>query len=652
MKLIAVQIANYKCIRDPVSFDISDITCLVGMNESGKTAILEALYRLNPVIPESGEFNVDDDYPRIDVEDYLVDVKNGRKQPATVTRATYSLAEEDCKDLEKDYPGAAARAELTLSKGYDNRLQIEIPVNEELVVQALLRNAGLSPQQLKTRGKLATLADLAGALEGNDAGDASQKLGAVLGEMREKGVGRYLAEKYLSEKIPRFMYFDEFYQMAGHVNLEGLIQRQKDHRLLESDYPLLGLIDLARLDLEEIAAPRRALERDNRLEGASNHLSNTIMKYWSQNAFLEMRFDIRPGLPNDPEGMKTGTNLWCHVYNSRQKVRTLLGNRSRGFLWFFSFLAWFSQHKRKGIPLILLLDEPALYLHGTAQKDLLRYLEDESKTGQQVIYTTQSPYMIDAHRFDRVRVVEDTSALGKQLPAPARMGTRVSTDAQENSAGSVLPLCGALADGLFTDLFSQDHVLIVGDISDLLFCKTISSLLVAGGEAGLDPRWKIIPVGGAERLAAFLSLVGDQGGGVTGSPMVIRKSELGALDSLLKKNLLLKQNIFFYEAFTGAEDADVEDMFDPEFYLGLVNSEFRDSLPRPIKKNILRSEGGRITSMIASYLESASPGAKVQFDRYRPARYFVENSASLQGAISDETWSRFQEMFKKINSAG
>ena len=223
--------------------------------------------------------------------------------------------------------------------------------------------------------------------------------------MRQKGIAKYLAEKYLLNKIPKFMFFDEFYQMAGHVNIEGLIQRQKDKRLLESDYPLLGLIDLARLDLDDIVNPRRALERENRLEGASNHLSDTIMKYWSQNGFLEMRFDIRPGLPNDPEGMKTGTNLWCHVYNSRQKVRTLLGKRSRGFIWFFSFLAWFSQHKRRGIPLILLLDEPDLFLHGTAQRDLLRYLEDESKTGLQVIYATQSPYMIDAHRFDRVRIV-------------------------------------------------------------------------------------------------------------------------------------------------------------------------------------------------------------------------------------------------------
>ena len=523
-------------------------------------------------------------------------------------------------------------------------------MNEEAVVQALLRNAGLSPQQLKIHGKQPTLSDLASSLEGNEAGDASRRLAALIGEMREKGIARYLAEKYLSERIPRFMFFDEFYQMAGHVNIEGLVQRQRDNRLLESDYPLLGLIDLARLDLEGIINPKRALERDNRLEGASNHLSQTIMQYWSQNAFLEMRFDIRPGLPNDPEGMRTGTNLWCHVYNSRQKVRTLLGNRSRGFIWFFSFLAWFSQHKRKGIPLILLLDEPALFLHGTAQRDLLRYLEDESKTGLQVIYTTQSQYMIDARRFDRVRIVEDKGAQGKELLLSVRTGTRVCTDAQDTSAGSILPLYGALADGLYDDLLSQKNTLIVGDIPDLLFLQTISSLLVAGGAVGLDPGWKITPIGGAQKIAVFLSLVRDQRSSADLIPMIIRKSELGALDDLLKKDLLQRQHIFFYGTFTEADDADVEDMFDPEFYLSLVNSEYRDELSRPIKKNRLPPEGGRITAVITSYLESAPERGKMQFDRCRPARHFAEKSASLQNLISDETWLRFQEMFKTLNS--
>ena len=49
MKLKSVQVADYKCIRKPCRLDVADITCLVGKNESGKTAILEAL-----VPPEPG----------------------------------------------------------------------------------------------------------------------------------------------------------------------------------------------------------------------------------------------------------------------------------------------------------------------------------------------------------------------------------------------------------------------------------------------------------------------------------------------------------------------------------------------------------------------------------------------------------------------
>ncbi len=92
--------------------------------------------------------------------------------------------------------------------------------------------------------------------------------------------------------------------------------------------------------------------------------------------------------------------------------------------------------------------------------------------------------------------------------------------------------------------------------------------------------------------------------------MIIRRSELGALDDLIRKDLLQKEHIFFYGAFTGTDDADVEDMFDQDFYLGLVNSEYQDSLSRPIKKSHLPSEGGRITDMIASYIESTVPARK------------------------------------------
>ena len=96
----------------------------------------------------------------------------------------------------------------------------------------------------------------------------------------------------------------------------------------------------------------------NKIEGAGNHLSRKVLKYWSQNKHLQMRFDVRPALRGDPEGMTEGTNIWASVYDSRHQVTTNLGSRSRGFVWFFSFLAWYGQLQRKNEPLILLLDEP------------------------------------------------------------------------------------------------------------------------------------------------------------------------------------------------------------------------------------------------------------------------------------------------------
>jgi len=48
MRLVSVRIQDFRCIEDSTEFPIKDVTCLVGKNESGKTAILKALYKLDP----------------------------------------------------------------------------------------------------------------------------------------------------------------------------------------------------------------------------------------------------------------------------------------------------------------------------------------------------------------------------------------------------------------------------------------------------------------------------------------------------------------------------------------------------------------------------------------------------------------------------
>jgi AAA15 family ATPase/GTPase len=62
--LTSVRIENFKCIEDSTEFTLKPVTCLVGKNESGKTAILQALYKLNPDIPEHGHFDALLEYPR------------------------------------------------------------------------------------------------------------------------------------------------------------------------------------------------------------------------------------------------------------------------------------------------------------------------------------------------------------------------------------------------------------------------------------------------------------------------------------------------------------------------------------------------------------------------------------------------------------
>lgn len=63
MQLVRVHVTHYRSVEDSEEFIVEpDATCLVGKNESGKTNILQALYRVNPVEADAG-FDEDLDFP-------------------------------------------------------------------------------------------------------------------------------------------------------------------------------------------------------------------------------------------------------------------------------------------------------------------------------------------------------------------------------------------------------------------------------------------------------------------------------------------------------------------------------------------------------------------------------------------------------------
>ena len=54
MRMTRFHVQKYRNTLDSTVIEIEpDVTCLVGKNEAGKTAALEALYRLNPVYSAS-----------------------------------------------------------------------------------------------------------------------------------------------------------------------------------------------------------------------------------------------------------------------------------------------------------------------------------------------------------------------------------------------------------------------------------------------------------------------------------------------------------------------------------------------------------------------------------------------------------------------
>lgn len=477
---------------------------------------------------------------------------------------------------------------------------------------------------------------------------AAKALRDHISKVLQVGVHKYIYDKYLTAIVPKFLYFDEYYQMEGQLNIEQLKQRQNSNTLVDSDRPMLGLIELARLNLDQLLTTDRTEALLNKLEGTSNHLTKQVLKYWSQNRHLSVRFDLRPAKANDPAGMTTGSNLWGLVYDSAHMATTRLGTRSKGFVWFFSFLAWFSQQRKSGKKLILLLDEPGMALHGTAQGDLLRYIEEELKPHHQVIYTTHSPFMVDPKHFDRVRIVEDKTAEAENLHSGTIVGTKVYTDVLEVSEGSLFPLQGALGYNLSQTLFVGPNSLVVEGVSDLLYLQTISSFLESLGRESLNSEWTITPVGGADKVPTFAALLGAQKGIKVATLIDIQQKDKQTIENLYKKKLLKQKNVLTFGDFTGKSEADIEDMFDANFYLGLINAEYKDTLQKKIVGSDLPKRD-RILVALNEHFAKA-PLKSGHFNHYRPSRYFAGHIGTLAASIAPEALDRFEEAFKRLNS--
>lgn len=653
MKLIRFEVTDFQCVRASNPVRVGDLTCLIGKNEAGKTALLRALYKLNPVIESDSAYDVVDDFPRSRVEDYEYELSRGDREPATVCRAEFELDDDELGAISDDFgPDALNSTVLTVSKGYDNVRSFFLDVNTEAAYKYFVRNLELPTEISEGIYECFNFGELAKYLERTASEvPAIRELIDNLEMIEKQGLDRYIYLNYLRPNLPKFAYFNDYYQLRGQEDLQALRERLGAEALRASDYAMIGLMKLARLEVDQLLNPGRTQLLINKLEGAGNTISTQMFNYWSQNPDLQVKFDVRPSNPDDPSGEAGGMYIWTSVFDPAHSHSTLLSARSRGFVWFFSFLAWYSQLKESKVPLILLLDEPGLSLHARAQADLLRFFDEKLIPNHQLIYTTHSPFMVDPEKPHRIRYAEDMSHVPVDGEADdTARGTKVSEDPSEVSFESVMPLDLIQRASRAPDKPRITKQLLVEDVADALYLRAMSRVHAGSDYTGLE-EWFIIPVGGVESIPSLLSQedTGDEPR-ITAVLGSIGAGDKEIFDAFREKHLLPDSQVRAMTVFSQTREAGIEDLFDIVFYINLVNAAYRAYLKEPVRVTNLRSDHVRLRDRMADYLESGVLTEDIRFSHRRPARLFADNVERLRPELTKSTRDRFTAIYEWLNA--
>lgn len=325
--------------------------------------------------------------------------------------------------------------------------------------------------------------------------------------------------------------------------------------------------------------------------------------------------------------------------NSRHRASVPFDERSRGFVWFFSFLAYFTELEQGAEQdLILLLDEPGLSLHGRAQEDLLRLIDKRLAPKHQVLYTTHSPFMVSADHLKRVRTVIDQDDAG----------TKVSAEIFKADEDTAFPLYAAMGIEMTQSLFIGEHTLLLEGPSDLIYLDLLSDALTEQDRVGLDPRWVQTPIGGSGKLSTFVTLLGANKLHVV---VLVDSStkDVGAVKRLRDNDQLAAGGLVEISEFTGTRDADIEDLFDSDYYLDLVNRAYKRHMTTPITAADLNPHDPRIVRSIETYFRDNNiAGGK--FDHYKPAAVLLRQQADLLPSIGEDTLAKAESLFSRLNA--
>lgn len=601
-------------------------------------------------------------YPRKGLNKYE---RNHEKEPAEVVKLTYKLSQAEIKAINDGVDFGLIPDDnftFSVSHKYSGPTSIGLIFKEEQFLKHLVSSTSFSADIKELLSESTTLESLFELLEESDLNESDSE---ILKRLRNKypeptgnwkRLNNYIYQNYISPFIPLFLYFDEYKLLPGKVNLNKFAGRiddaeSKGTKLSDADKAVLGLLRLANIEVSLLTDQSGYETVKSRLEGLGIEITDKIFKYWKQNQNLEIEFDIKEDT-TDTEEFNRGHNLYIRVKNKRHRVSVPFDQRSRGFVWFFSFIAWFDSVREQvgqDRDVILLLDEPGLNLHALGQRDLLRYLDDLAVEGYQIIYSTHSPFMVRPDRLKNARVVEDKE----------EVGTVVAKVEKNGDPSTIFPLQAALGYSLVQNLFVSQRNLLVEGPADLIYLAYFSEILIEKGREGLREDVSVVPCGGLDKVASFIALLGANDLEIAVLHDFNNQPDQRLMD-LVKSKIISEKFVLDYADFrtpqeklrkSGKLNCDVEDLIDEATYLTLFNATFEKELNgRKIKLADI-PRGDRIIERLGRYLSQENIIIRHSggFNHYRVASHLASHPLPPD-KVKENVLSQFEVLFSTVNS--
>lgn len=408
MKLIKVDVNNFRSIDD-LSLDfVHGCQALIGINESGKSNILRALHLLDPAastgvkdlrIERHDEDQVKSGYVRFVFELSAAEIEaiweEVRKliSPDSIDQPMFTKdgIGRTMKEWCLDHPQGLYR--ITLPDG--RRASTTWTVSEKLAEHwyrnktdesvSLTRRTGSGSMEVMPRGFVYVPDDSAQTepkLEKATKDDVTRIYTNLLGEHVARNLPKCIFWKYADE-----------YLLPSSIDVAAFCAKP------DSCVPLKSMFELAGYDAATLGATL------TEAMGQSHHRYLQILQKTSAKASAHIR-----QVWKDYKGVQIkleshGATLSPVVVD--EMVPLDMANRSDGFKRFVSFLLQVSAKVRTEEleDSLILIDEPEIALHPSGARNLMRELVQIGETNT-VVYSTHSIFMIDKTEIGRHVVVE------------------------------------------------------------------------------------------------------------------------------------------------------------------------------------------------------------------------------------------------------